>query len=50
MHELQRLAELAKDDQELAHQAPEDRGRAMRVTSAAERRALKRLGLACLAG
>lgn len=40
------VAELAKYDQELNYLGPEDYGRAMRETYAAEKRAVERLGLA----
>jgi tripartite-type tricarboxylate transporter receptor subunit TctC len=40
------VAELERYDQELAYLGPEDYGRAMRETFAAERRAVDRLGLA----
>jgi tripartite-type tricarboxylate transporter receptor subunit TctC len=40
------VAELAKYDQELSYLNPEDYGRAMRETYAAEKRAVERLGLA----
>lgn len=39
------VAELAKYDQELAYLGPDDYGRAMRETYAAEKRAVERLGL-----
>jgi hypothetical protein len=40
------VAELAKYDQELNYLGPEDYGRAMRETYAAEKRAVERMGLA----
>ncbi|NML14751.1 tripartite tricarboxylate transporter substrate binding protein [Azohydromonas sp. G-1-1-14] len=46
MFDPQHIAELAKYDQELAYLGPEDYGRSMRETYAAERRAVERLGLA----
>ena len=46
MHEPAHLAELERYDQDLAYLGPEDYGRAMRDTFAAERRTVERLGLA----
>ena len=46
MHEPAHLAELERYDQDLAYLGPEDYGRAMRETYAAERRTVERLGLA----
>lgn len=46
MFDPQHVAELAKFDQELAYLNTEDYARAMRVTFAAERRTVERLGLA----
>jgi tripartite-type tricarboxylate transporter receptor subunit TctC len=45
MHEPAHVAELAKYDQELAYLGPEDYGRSMRATYAAEKRSAERLGL-----
>ena len=46
MHEPAHLAELERYDQDLAYLGPDDYGRAMRETYAAERRTVERLGLA----
>jgi tripartite-type tricarboxylate transporter receptor subunit TctC len=46
MFDTQHVAELAKYDQQLAYLGPEDYGRSMRETYAAERAAVERLGLA----
>jgi tripartite-type tricarboxylate transporter receptor subunit TctC len=46
MFDPQHVAELAKYDQDLAYLGPEDYGRSMRETSAAEKRTVERLGLA----
>ncbi|MEN9631551.1 MAG: hypothetical protein RJA10_4779 [Pseudomonadota bacterium] len=46
MHEPAHLAELERYDQDLAYLGPDDYGRAMRETFAAERRTVERLGLA----
>ena len=46
MHEPAHRAELDRYDQDLAYLGPDDYGRAMRETYAAERRAIERLGLA----
>ncbi|WP_157269793.1 tripartite tricarboxylate transporter substrate binding protein [Azohydromonas aeria] len=46
MYDPQHVAELAKYDQELAYLGPEEYGRSMRETYAAERRAVERMGLA----
>jgi hypothetical protein len=45
MHEPAHIAELARYDQELAYLGPEDYGRSMRATFAAERLNVERLGL-----
>jgi tripartite-type tricarboxylate transporter receptor subunit TctC len=46
MHDPLHLAELERYDQDLAYLGPDDYGRAMRETFAAERQAVARLGLA----
>ncbi|NDY90795.1 tripartite tricarboxylate transporter substrate binding protein [Ideonella sp. TBM-1] len=46
LHDPAHVAELARYDQEVAYLGPEDYGRAMRETYAAEKRAVERLGLA----
>ncbi|MBL8334008.1 MAG: tripartite tricarboxylate transporter substrate binding protein [Rubrivivax sp.] len=46
MHDPLHVAELERYDQDLAYLGPEDYGRAMRETYAAERRVVERMGLA----